>query len=223
MSTTEEIVDGTESEVEKEDETNTNYADVQYEYNVNLLGATMNKPLPSDSAELEDLDMDEDTEPENPGDAYLNEDSDDGEVDESAAANGHASLTSIFFDIPDPASYAPDQCHVLTEPEKPVKVTYQTDQTKFLVPLLPWGPVEQMRGFREALLMSLYLNRTLCVPPFWKEKSELGVKSLGDGLPGAARFDVGELNKIIKLCPTEMIRSHCGETFHSLMLGKLMR
>ena len=134
----------------------------------------------------------------------------------------HTPLTSIFFDIPDPSSYPPEQCHVLSEPEKPLKPTYVTDQTKFLIPLLPWGPVEQMRGFREALLMSMYTNRTICIPPFWKEKSEQGMKSLGDGLPGAARFDVSELSKIIKICPTEMIRSHCGDNFQSLMLGKII-
>ena len=122
------------------------------------------------------------------------------------------------------SSYPPEQCHVLSESETlNAPPTYPTDQTKFLIPLLPWGPVEQMRGFREALLMSMYLNRTICVPPFWKEKTEQGVKSLGDGLPGAARFDLEELGKIIKFCPTEMIKSHCGDSFQSLMLGKWSR
>ena len=54
-----------------------------------------------------------------------------------------------------------DQCHVLSdsEAEKIPNPIYNLDPKKFLVPLLPWGPVEQMRGFREALLMAFYLNR----------------------------------------------------------------
>ena len=53
---------------------------------------------------------------------------------------------------------------------------YSMDKTKFLVPILPWGPVEQLRGFRESLLMAFYLNRTLCVPPFWREKAQNSLK-----------------------------------------------
>ena len=86
------------------------------------------------------------------------------------------STSSIFFDIPDPDSVPPEQCHVLNDIGDQHKPLYTMDKEKFIVPVLPWGPVEQLRGFRETLLMAFYLNRTICIPPFWREKAETSLK-----------------------------------------------
>ncbi|XP_065188853.1 uncharacterized protein LOC135819551 [Sycon ciliatum] len=43
-----------------------------------------------------------------------------------------------------------------------------TDTTPLLLPILPYGPNNQFRGFRDALVLAEWLNRTLVVPPFFK-------------------------------------------------------
>jgi hypothetical protein len=53
---------------------------------------------------------------------------------------------------------------------------YEMDESKLLIPVLPWGAAEQMRGFRESLLMGFFMNRTVCVPPFWRERSPSAFK-----------------------------------------------
>ena len=46
---------------------------------------------------------------------------------------------------------------------------YPVDTTsKLLFPFLPFGPNNQFRGFRDALVLARWLNRTLVVPPFFK-------------------------------------------------------
>ena len=40
------------------------------------------------------------------------------------------------------------------------KPKYQTRKDKFLIPLIAWGPNNQLRGFREAAILAVKLNRT---------------------------------------------------------------
>ena len=46
------------------------------------------------------------------------------------------------------------------------KSPYRND--KFLIPFLNWGPNNQLRGLQESLILAIKLNRTLCVPFFFK-------------------------------------------------------
>ena len=49
---------------------------------------------------------------------------------------------------------------------------YKTRPDRFLMPLIGWGPNNQLRGFREAAILAVKLNRTLCIPPFFKHHSD---------------------------------------------------
>ena len=112
----------------------------------------------------------------------------------------HSKLASIFFDIPSLQSVSSEKCHVLRQrweliflsvlsisfiilwnaknrsAANPPKPMYEMDESKLLIPVLPWGAAEQMRGFRESLLMGFFMNRTVCVPPFWRERSPSAFK-----------------------------------------------
>ena len=43
---------------------------------------------------------------------------------------------------------------------------------KFLINCSPFGPNNQLRGFRDTILMAIYLNRTIVLPPFFKHNSD---------------------------------------------------
>lgn len=129
-------------------------------------------------------------------------------------------LASIFFDIPSVQSVSPEKCHVLRSAPNPPKPMYEMDESKLLIPVLPWGAAEQMRGFRESLLMGFFMNRTVCVPPFWRERSPSAFKMVGEGLPAGARIDVDELSKLVNVCSLEEVVAKCGNQFTSVMLGQ---
>ena len=43
---------------------------------------------------------------------------------------------------------------------------------KFLINCSPFGPNNQLRGFRDTVLMAIYLNRTIVFPPFFKHSTD---------------------------------------------------
>lgn len=45
-------------------------------------------------------------------------------------------------------------------------------KTHYLLNLSPFGPNNQFRGFRDSLMLSIYLNRTLVLPLFFKHNSD---------------------------------------------------
>ena len=58
------------------------------------------------------------------------------------------------------------------EDEEEIEPIYRTRANKFLIPSLTWGPNNQLRGFRESVILAIQLNRTLCIPPFYKHKTD---------------------------------------------------
>ena len=52
-----------------------------------------------------------------------------------------------------------------------------TDPDKFLVPVLFFGPNNQIHGLREAIILSIKLNRTLALPPFYKHHTNVQGKT----------------------------------------------
>ena len=49
---------------------------------------------------------------------------------------------------------------------------YILDPTKFIINVSPFGPNNQFHGFRDTILMAIYLNRTLILPKFFKHGSD---------------------------------------------------
>ena len=64
-----------------------------------------------------------------------------------------------------------EKCNIQNPPsgKRPI---YETRNDRFLIPLIAWGPNNQLRGFREAAILAVKLNRTLCIPPFFKHHSD---------------------------------------------------
>ena len=51
---------------------------------------------------------------------------------------------------------------------KDVQPQVTLDPEKYLIPILTYGPNNQLRGFRETIFLALKLNRTIVPPPFYK-------------------------------------------------------
>ena len=73
-------------------------------------------------------------------------------------------------------------------PQKP-KCVKQSQQpitplnpSKFLMPVLPYGPNNQLRGFRETIILAIKLNRTVVMPPFYKHRSDPSPGEISTGL-----------------------------------------
>jgi len=43
-----------------------------------------------------------------------------------------------------------------------------TNNTKIIIPVLPYGPNNQLRGFRETIYLGHQLDRAIVPPPFFK-------------------------------------------------------
>jgi len=104
------------------------------------------------------------------------------------------------------------------------KPKYQTRKDKFLIPLIAWGPNNQLRGFREAAILAVKLNRTLCIPPFFKHHSDSTSTSKGgnDGLPAEVRVDLEGVRGLISTCETHEIQEKCGAKIHSIFMARDM-
>ena len=49
----------------------------------------------------------------------------------------------------------------------------------YLINLSPFGPNNQLRGFRDTLVLAIYLNRTIVMPPFFKHRTDSSVEREG--------------------------------------------
>ena len=82
---------------------------------------------------------------------------------------------------------------------------YNTDPNRYLIPLLSMGPNNQLEGFLESVFLAIKLNRTLCVPPFYKHKTD----DLNEAVSSKLRVDSGELRKLMTICETDEIKQKC--------------
>jgi len=86
---------------------------------------------------------------------------------------------------------------------------YHTDPDKFLIPVLAWGPNNQMRGFREALILARKMNRTICLPPFFKHHSDKSTQGGNVFIPPELRVDLSTLRSLTTVCETSEIQEKC--------------
>jgi hypothetical protein len=82
---------------------------------------------------------------------------------------------------------------------------YRTDPNRFLIPLLSMGPNNQLEGFLESVFLAIKLNRTLCIPPFYKHKTD----DLNEAVSSQLRLDSKELSNLMTVCETPDIKKNC--------------
>jgi len=81
---------------------------------------------------------------------------------------------------------------------------------KYLIPVLPYGPNNQLRGFRETMILAIKLNRTVVMPPFYKHRSD---PSPGEISYPWRKIDEDELRRFISVASPEEFRQNCHDKF----------
>ena len=91
----------------------------------------------------------------------------------------------------------------------------QLDPNRILIPILEWGPNNQIRGLMETMLLAIKMNRTLVVPPFFKHHFDLTLQIHGahgterDALEPEIRIDPVALSRLISVIDVEQMRVQC--------------
>ena len=91
----------------------------------------------------------------------------------------------------------------------------QLDPNRILIPILEWGPNNQIRGLMETMLLAIKMNRTLVVPPFFKHHFDLTLQIHGahgterDALEPEIRINPVALSRLISVIDIEQMRVQC--------------
>lgn len=107
---------------------------------------------------------------------------------------------------------------------KDVQPMINLNKNKFITPVLPYGPNNQLRGFRETVWLAIRLNRTLVIPPFFKHDRTDAAQTTGKGsiIPPEHRFSINALRQLIPvIAPTDMgIYCDNEDSFDIFFLGR---
>ena len=90
-----------------------------------------------------------------------------------------------------------------------LKPLIDLDRTKFLTPVLTYGPNNQLRGFRETVWLAIKLNRSIVVPPFFKHDRTDGMKKQAGIIPPVHRIDIEKLGRLVPVVSSEMMSNLC--------------
>ena len=83
----------------------------------------------------------------------------------------------------------------------------------------------------ESIILALQLNRTLCIPAFFKHKSDdsasvlkdFGVVDQSEALIDAKyRIDLDKLKHLMTICDLEKIQSNCDGRIHAVFNARVM-
>ena len=84
----------------------------------------------------------------------------------------------------------------------------------FLMNLSPFGPNNQLRGFRDTLLLAVFLNRTIVLPPFFKHRTD--PSSILDGYhyqDAQQKLDAIEIAKFMPVVTLDEFSKICSSSY----------
>jgi len=91
----------------------------------------------------------------------------------------------------------------------------------FLTAAFTYGPNNQLRGFRETVMLSIILNRTLIIPPFFKHNRNDKLAAQEPIAQPSLRVDVSALRSFIPVVDGHKAAHHCDYAFDAVfMAGK---
>ena len=109
---------------------------------------------------------------------------------------------------------------------------YKLRSTHFLSSILSWGPNNQLRGLMETIVLSIKLNRTLILPPFYKhlmdlnsEETETTINTnftkFGQLVEPWLWFDVTKISSLLSIDNLSAMQSACDDDkFNVAFLAK---
>ena len=107
-----------------------------------------------------------------------------------------------------------------------IKPKYQLNPDKFLLGIFPFGPSNQFHGFRDTVLMAIFLNRTLILPKFFKHRSDPTSNPLDivhQMQDITEKIDLYELQKFISVRYFEDLKNLnlCGNVLDTIVNARL--
>jgi len=98
---------------------------------------------------------------------------------------------------------------------------YTSHPWRFLMPILYYGPNNQIHGLRESIILAIKLNRTLALPPFHKHASLVEENTpYSDLVEPTHRIDERALRHLVKIVKLDELRQKCGTWFGTALLTR---
>ena len=97
--------------------------------------------------------------------------------------------------------------------------THRLRADRFLVPILIWGPNNQIRGFAETVFLAIKLNRTLLIPPFFRHTNDVNNEHASLLNPELV-IDIQELSKFVSIAPYSRAHETCHGKIGSILLSR---
>lgn len=129
---------------------------------------------------------------------------------------------SSFVNLPPKSDKNNIPKNVEESPQCPMKLNMLQDDkgllpdTKFLLPIVKWGPNNQILGFYEAMHLSNYLGTKLVLPPFFFHESDHKRNTQRKTVPGEIRVNTENIPNIVTL---EDYKTHCGSSADAVLLA----
>jgi len=79
--------------------------------------------------------------------------------------------------------------------ENQVEPLYKTNPSRFILPALIWGPMNQVEGFRETIALAIALNRTFVIPPMFRHFTD--DNDPNGNVDAAVRIDIGKVRQLV--------------------------
>ena len=87
---------------------------------------------------------------------------------------------------------------------------------RYLLNLSPFGPNNQIRGFRDTIVLAIYLNRTIIMPPWYRHEFDPALKRIQGKRDRDLNYrdfsdlmDVEELAKYVTVLPFSALKDVC--------------
>lgn len=87
---------------------------------------------------------------------------------------------------------------------------------RFLLPIVKWGPNNQILGFYEAMHLSNFLNAKLVLPPFFFHESDHNRNRDLDTVAGEIRINSEQIKNLVTLAD---YKKFCGKTAEAVLLA----
>ena len=102
---------------------------------------------------------------------------------------------------------------------KPILDSIRRDH--YLLNLSPFGPNNQLRGFRDTLILAIYLNRTIVLPPFFKHRTDPSVNLKGYSYQDSQqKLDAHEIAKLLPVITLDEFSRVCEQGVDEVFLAR---
>ena len=120
-----------------------------------------------------------------------------------------------------PFEYSPNSYSLHEDLAKIEPLLKNVRKDHFLVNVSPFGPNNQLRGFRDTLMLSIYLNRTIVIPQFFKHRSDPSVNIPGYVYQdGQQKIDAERLARFTSVTTLDHFAAECHNGLDVMFLAR---